>query len=76
VACLDLLRVAAQDVPILVLADDAHWIDEASLEAIRFSARRLAGDRVGALFAKDRAASKPMGKTFAPRGYPFRSGQA
>ena len=51
VATLDLLAMAAEDVPVLVVVDDAPWVDAASLEALRFAARRLDADRVGFLFA-------------------------
>ena len=51
VASLDLLAIAAEDAPVLVVVDDAPWVDAASLAALRFSARRLDADRVGFLFA-------------------------
>ena len=51
VATLDLLAMAAEDAPVLVVVDDAPWVDAASLEALRFAARRLHADRVGFLFA-------------------------
>ena len=51
VASLDLLAMAAEDAPVLVVVDDAPWVDAASLEALRFAARRLDADRVGFLFA-------------------------
>jgi DNA-binding CsgD family transcriptional regulator len=51
VATLDLLAIAAEDAPVLVVVDDAPWVDAASLEALRFAARRLNADRVGFLFA-------------------------
>ena len=51
VASLDLLAVAAEDAPVLVVVDDAPWVDAASLEALRFAARRLNADRVGFVFA-------------------------
>ena len=51
VASLDLLAVAAEDAPVLVVVDDAPWVDAASVEALRFAARRLDADRVGFLFA-------------------------
>ena len=43
--------MAAEDAPVLVVVDDAPWVDAASLEALRFAARRLDADRVGFLFA-------------------------
>ena len=51
VACLDLLAAAAETQPLLVVVDDAHWVDDASLDALRFAGRRLDADRVGLLFA-------------------------
>ena len=51
VACLDLLAAVAEDEPLLIIVDDAHWIDDASLDALRFAGRRLNADRVGLLFA-------------------------
>jgi DNA-binding CsgD family transcriptional regulator len=41
---LSLLAELAMDQPVLVLVDDAHWLDRASAEAIAFAARRLAGE--------------------------------
>jgi hypothetical protein len=51
VATLDLLALAAEDAPVLVVVDDAQWVDAASLDALRFAARRLDADRVGFVFA-------------------------
>ena len=65
VACLDVLAAAAELLPLLIVVDDAHWIDEASLEALRFAGRRLDADRVGLLFAL-----RPEGEaSFANSGF-------
>jgi hypothetical protein len=48
---MDLLALAAEDAPVLVVVDDAPSVDAASLEALRFAARRLDADRIGFLFA-------------------------
>ena len=50
-AVFSLLAAAATDEPVLVCVDDAQWIDSASLEALAFAARRLAGDRVAIVAA-------------------------
>ncbi len=48
-ATLSLLAAAAEDVPVLVLLDDAHWFDAASADALLFAARRLGAERVAVL---------------------------
>ena len=45
-----LLAAAAEQRPVLAVIDDAHWLDAASLDALRFAARRLASDRTVLLF--------------------------
>jgi DNA-binding CsgD family transcriptional regulator len=48
---LGLLSAAAAERPLLVVVDDAHWLDDASADALLFAARRLAGERVALLLA-------------------------
>jgi DNA-binding CsgD family transcriptional regulator len=43
-ATLSLLAAHAEQVPVLVVIDDAQWVDESSLGAILFAARRLFAD--------------------------------
>jgi DNA-binding CsgD family transcriptional regulator/tetratricopeptide (TPR) repeat protein len=50
-ATLNLLSEAAQDQPVLVVVDDAHWLDDASAAALLFTARRLQGEAVALVFA-------------------------
>jgi GMP synthase-like glutamine amidotransferase/tetratricopeptide (TPR) repeat protein/DNA-binding CsgD family transcriptional regulator len=50
---LGLLTAAAEETPLLVLVDDAHLLDEASAEAIRFIARRLLIDGIALLIATE-----------------------
>lgn len=50
-AVLSLLAEAAEQSPLLVLIDDAHWLDRASLDAWIFAARRLEREAVGVLIA-------------------------
>ncbi|MEU4623368.1 AAA family ATPase [Actinoplanes sp. NPDC023801] len=45
-AALELLAEMATDRPVLMLADDAQWMDPASQQALAFLARRVAADRI------------------------------
>jgi hypothetical protein len=49
-AALSLLSDAADERPILCAVDDAHWLDEASAQALAFVARRLLADPVAVVF--------------------------
>jgi DNA-binding CsgD family transcriptional regulator/tetratricopeptide (TPR) repeat protein len=46
-----LLGVAAERSPVLVIVDDAQWLDEASAAALHFVARRVGVERVALLWA-------------------------
>jgi len=48
---LSLLAAYAEQAPVLVLIDDAHWLDAPSAEAILFAIRRLLADAVAVLIA-------------------------
>jgi DNA-binding CsgD family transcriptional regulator len=50
-ALLSLLAASAEAHPLLVVVDDAQWVDRASLEAIGFAAHRLRADRAAFLVA-------------------------
>ena len=50
-ATLGLLARVADDHPLMCVVDDAHWIDDASREALLFAARRLGADPVVMLVA-------------------------
>jgi DNA-binding CsgD family transcriptional regulator len=50
-ATLSLLAAAAEEQPLLLLVDDAHWLDRASADSLVFAIRRLHVDSVAALFA-------------------------
>jgi DNA-binding NarL/FixJ family response regulator len=50
-AVLSLLSEVAGERPLVCLIDDEHWLDRASAQALGFTARRLAADPVGLVFA-------------------------
>src|SRR5215470_17791716 len=51
VGVLSLLADAAEQRPLVCLLDDAHWLDQASADALVFAGRRLAAESIGLLFA-------------------------
>jgi hypothetical protein len=53
VGMLDVLTAAAEDIPILVVIDDAHLLDEASAEAIPLIAPRLRIDGIALVIATE-----------------------
>ena len=50
-AALELLAEVAQDRPLLVVVEDAHWLDRATADALGFIARRIQSERIVMLFA-------------------------
>lgn len=50
-AFLSVLGAAAEEGPLLVVVDDAHWLDEESQRAVLFAARRLEAEGVVLLLA-------------------------
>jgi hypothetical protein len=51
-ATLSLLSLGVDAAPVLVVVDDAQWLDTASLEAFVFAAHRSAADAVGFVFGQ------------------------
>lgn len=69
VATLSVLTDAAQPhQPLLVVVDDAHWLDSASADALLFAARQLAADPVAMVFAA--RTSDTAGTAFTAPGLP------
>ena len=50
-ATLGVLAAESDVAPVLVLVDDAQWLDSASADALLFATRRLQADRVAVLYA-------------------------
>ena len=63
---LSLLVAASEHSPVLLLVDDAHWLDRSSAEAFTFSARRLGEEGVALIFAR----REPHPGAFDPTGLP------
>ena len=65
-AVLTLLSDLAERSPVLVVADDAHWLDRSSLDALAFAGSRLDAERV-VLLVGARGQAPPPG---FDRGFP------
>jgi len=65
-AVLGLLAEAAEELPLLCLVEDAHWLDTPSAEALVFAARRLRAERVAIFFA----VREGEGRAFEGRSLP------
>jgi DNA-binding CsgD family transcriptional regulator len=64
-ATLGLLATQAESAPLLVLVDDAHWLDGSSADALRFAFRRLVADPVAVvLVAREEEPSLVDGADF------------
>jgi DNA-binding CsgD family transcriptional regulator len=66
VAVLTLLSDLSERSPVLVVADDAHWLDRSSLDALAFAGRRLDAEPV-VLLVGARGSAPPPG---FDRGFP------
>ena len=61
IACLALLSRQADQVPLLLVVDDAQWIDQATLDILGFIARRLADDPIAMVFGSREAITADLG---------------
>jgi DNA-binding CsgD family transcriptional regulator len=59
-AALNLLSASAAEIPLLVLVDDAHWLDHSSQAALAFAARRLADEPIAVLVARRPESGGPL----------------
>lgn len=60
IAVLTLLSLASEQAPVFVTADDAQWLDQASVDALTFATRRLDAERV-VLLVSARGTTPPRG---------------
>jgi DNA-binding CsgD family transcriptional regulator len=66
IAVLTLLSDLSEDAPVLVVADDAHWLDPSTVDVLAFAASRLDAEPV-VLLASARGQAPPAG---LDRGFP------
>src|ERR1700678_2743250 len=66
IAVLTLLSDVAEETPLLLVVEDAHWLDRSSLDALAFAASRLDSEQVVGLLGT-RGAAPPRG---FDRGFP------
>ena len=60
-AALDLLAEAAESEPLLILVDDAQWLDRPSADAFQFIGRRLGAEQIALVVATRELRSGPHG---------------
>jgi DNA-binding CsgD family transcriptional regulator len=65
-AALELLAVAAGPAPLLVVADDAHWLDRASADVLAFAGRRVGAEPIAMILALRDGADDPFGGSGLP----------
>ncbi|HEX2820274.1 MAG TPA: AAA family ATPase [Streptosporangiaceae bacterium] len=61
IACLALLSQQSGQAPLLLVVDDAQWIDQATLDILGFIARRLADDPIAMVFGSREAVAADLG---------------
>ncbi len=59
-AALELLASAATHQPLLLIADDAHWLDRSTADVLAFVARRLESEPIALLIAVRESLDSPL----------------
>lgn len=65
-AALELIAGAAADSPLLLIVEDAHWLDADSSEVLSFVARRVEMEPIAVLFAMRDGHSSPLDEAHLP----------
>jgi DNA-binding NarL/FixJ family response regulator len=65
-ATLGILAAASEAHPLCVIVDDAHWLDQASAEAVLFAARRLLADPVAIIVGVRSGEASPLADARLP----------
>jgi DNA-binding CsgD family transcriptional regulator len=65
-ATLDLLEAMASHRPILVIADDTHWMDRPSTQVLAFVGRRVEGEPVALVAAVNQRIADPFARSGLP----------
>jgi predicted ATPase len=60
-ATLDLLSDSAAQTPILIVAEDAHWLDASTCEVLAFVARRIDAEPIALLASSRNGPGGPLG---------------
>lgn len=61
----DILRLLADERPLVIAIDDFQWADEATADALAFAARRLRTEPVAFILARRTGGAEPAGSRFA-----------
>lgn len=65
-ATLSLLAAYAEEGPLAVLIDDAHWLDDSSAQALLFAVRRLMADPIAIVIAIREGEPSPLSEADLP----------
>ena len=65
-AVLDLLSEIATEAPLVVIVEDAHWLDRPTSEVLAFVARRIESDPIAILAAVRDGYSSPLAESGLP----------